>query len=459
MLGLQGLCAPCTARHISVDLCIGWRAVHISARACVAAKPNTINIHGTSYKTDDYTNIPSSIMARVFPTTQLPYQEHHPLKILRDEIERVFGKKYTPIRAPSPVVTSKLNFDDLGFPADHPGRMPSDTYYVNRETCLRTHTSAHEVETFRAGYKRWLLTADVFRRDEIDSSHYPVFHQMEGASVWSYDAFNRGGPVEQECVAMETILQQAGMEIHDDVNIDEADGWQDVHMRDHPDATKLALRHLKASLNTLVLALFRKRWAEEAQTNEPLRVRWIPATFPFTAPSFEVEVWFRGKWLEILGTGIVKQRTLDVAGIPKNLGWAFGLGLERIAMVLFSIPDIRLFWSEDARFLNQFKSAEPLNITFKPYSKYPPCYKDVSFWMPQSFHENDMFETVRDRAGDLVEDVVCIDDFLHPKTGRHSRCYRINYRSMDRNLENDQVNALHAEVVNAIVSHCHVQIR
>ena len=79
--------------------------------------------------------------------------------------------------------------------------------------------------------------------------------------------------------------------------------------------------------------------------------------------------------------------------------------------------------------------------------------------MPQSFHENDMFETVRDRAGDLVEDVVCIDDFLHPKSGRHSRCYRINYRSMDRNLENDQVNSLHAEVVNALVSRCHVEIR
>ena len=67
----------------------------------------------------------------------------------------------------------------------------------------------------------------------------------------------------------------------------------------------------------------------------------------------------------------MKQRTLDEAGIPDNVGWAFGLGLERIAMVLFSIPDIRLFWSQDPRFLNQFMGHDPKNVTFKPYSKIP----------------------------------------------------------------------------------------
>ena len=79
--------------------------------------------------------------------------------------------------------------------------------------------------------------------------------------------------------------------------------------------------------------------------------------------------------------------------------------------------------------------------------------------MPPTFHENDMFETVRDRAGDLVEDVVCIDDFVHPKTKRHSRCYRINYRSMDHNLENDQVNILHADVLEALGQRGQVEIR
>ncbi len=117
-------------------------------------------------------------------------------------------------------------------------------------------------------------------------------------------------------------------------------------------------------------------------------------------------------------------------------------------MILYSIPDIRLFWSKDPRFLSQFSSGKI--ATFKPFSKYPPCYKDVSFWVRDSgLHENDFCDVVRDTAGDFVEDVelVCrfllvaigdltlsnkIDAFTHPKTQRKSQCYRINYRSMDR---------------------------
>ena len=94
-----------------------------------------------------------------------------------------------------------------------------------------------------------------------------------------------------------------------------------------------------------------------------------------------------------------------IVEVPDSIGWAFGLGLERIAMILYSIPDIRLFWSQDQRFLSQF---QPGKISkFEPYSKYPPCHKDVSFWLPEgsTLHENDMCDVVRDSAGDLVEDV------------------------------------------------------
>jgi phenylalanyl-tRNA synthetase alpha chain len=98
-------------------------------------------------------------------------------------------------------------------------------------------------------------------------------------------------------------------------------------------------------------------------------------------------------------------KALNFAGVPSKIGWAFGLGLERIAMILYSIPDIRLFWSTDARFLSQFEEGKI--TTFSPYSKYPSCFKDVSFWSPQheSLHENDFCDLVRDVAGDLVEDV------------------------------------------------------
>lgn len=99
-------------------------------------------------------------------------------------------------------------------------------------------------------------------------------------------------------------------------------------------------------------------------------------------------------------------------GVPEKLGWAFGVGLERVAMLLFGIPDIRLFWSRDPRFLGQF--SEGRISRFVPFSKYPPCFKDVAFWVRGGnsagggvggFHENDMMECVRGVAGDLVEDV------------------------------------------------------
>lgn len=86
-------------------------------------------------------------------------------------------------------------------------------------------------------------------------------------------------------------------------------------------------------------------------------------------------------------------------------------------MVLFDIPDIRLFWSADDRFLKQF-TAGSMSTRFKPYSKYPPCYKDVAFWVSDVFTENNLCEVVRGVAGDLVEEVKLIDDFTHPKTVR-----------------------------------------
>jgi phenylalanyl-tRNA synthetase alpha chain len=91
--------------------------------------------------------------------------------------------------------------------------------------------------------------------------------------------------------------------------------------------------------------------------------------------------------------------------VPNDrVAWAFGLGLERIAMVLFQIPDIRLFWSQDPRFLQQFKSG--VVSQFQPYSKYPGTSKDVSFWLnDRDVHENDVYDVVRDSAGELVEEV------------------------------------------------------
>ena len=122
-------------------------------------------------------------------------------------------------------------------------------------------------------------------------------------------------------------------------------------------------------------------------------MRWVGAYFPFTDPSLELEIYFRDEWLEVLGSGVIQQRIVDHCGHSDKMGWAFGLGLERLAMVLYNIPDIRLFWSNDKRFLKQFKRDQPTD--FKPFSNYPPCLKDVAFWLPEHFHENDFYDAVR----------------------------------------------------------------
>jgi phenylalanyl-tRNA synthetase alpha chain len=197
------------------------------------------------------------------------------------------------------------NFDELGFAKDHPGRSLTDSYYLNQEYMLRTHTSAHEVETFRKGEEKWLLSADVYRRDEIDASHYPVFHQMEGAHVWK--------PQDLASIpALNTQLAQGLAKCHlvidDPTTISETNPYQASHDPEH--AAQIA-QHLKHSLNSLIFRLFGQA---RSMNDEPLRIRWIEAFFPFTTPSYEVEVWWNGEWLEILGCGVVMQKTLETAG-------------------------------------------------------------------------------------------------------------------------------------------------
>ena len=183
-------------------------------------------------------------------------QENHPLCILKNKVYSYFDATFhLPSGHPAfhkfddldPVVTVQACFDDLLIPPDHVSRSPSDTFYIDNNHCLRAHTSAHQTHFLRQGLSSFLVAGDVYRKDEIDSSHYPVFHQMEAVHIFD--------PAQS----------------HDDAVIED---------------------HLKQTLEGLVRALF-----------GDVSMRWSPDYFPFTHPSFELEVMFEGEWLEVLGCG------------------------------------------------------------------------------------------------------------------------------------------------------------
>lgn len=425
--------------------------------------PPVIELNGILYKTDEWTNVPPLILA--LTNRQLHQNPNHPIGILRDLIEKDFkGLGYTFYNNFRPIVTTFQNFDVLGFPEDHPGRSKLDTYYLNREHLLRTHTSAHEHECFQTcetpGY---FITADVYRRDEIDRTHYPAFHQMEGARLWSKDAPTLEDQLKADIAAIpptEIIVDDPFREVPAHKG-----NPKQAYMTNNE--VKLVSTHLKKTLEYLVNLVFEeakksalKAGSTEEYLNEPLKVRWVEAYFPWTSPSWEIEVWWKGEWLECCGCGVVQQQVLLNSGLKEDkLGWAFGIGLDRIAMLLFGVPDIRLFWSLDERFAKQFQKGQI--STFQAFSKFPGVKRDVSYWITEGnpIHTNDLMEVVRGHGGDLVESVVLKDEFIHPKTGKKSQCFSVHYQSMERNLTNTEINDIHKRVENELVNTFKVEIR
>jgi phenylalanyl-tRNA synthetase alpha chain len=326
---------------------------------------------------DKFCNIKPSIEQKM--GRNLHNQKNHPIEIIKkliykyfDSLENYNFKKYDTL---SPIVSTSDNFDKLLIPKDHPCRKRSDTYYVNNDTVLRTQTSAHQNELFAQGVTSYLVAGDVYRKDEIDKSHYPVFHQMEGVSVVS-----NGVDVEEELFRV---------------------------------------------LDGLVEFLFPNC---EYRRNDDY--------FPFTEPSYEYEVKYKGEWLEILGCGITHQEILNNNNL-KGKYWAFGLGLERLCMVLFNIPDIRYMWTTDNKFLDQFRSGEV--IEFKPYSKLDAVTRDVSFWLSTEEVQtngdgfewsalNDFYEYIREITDDLVEQVKLMDKFYNKKKDLYSHTFRVTFK-------------------------------
>jgi phenylalanyl-tRNA synthetase alpha chain len=161
--------------------------------------------------------------------------------------------------------------------------------------------------------------------------------------------------------------------------------------------------------------------------------------------------------MEVLGCGVLRDGVLKNAGIDttNHTAWAFGIGIERLAMRLFKIKDIRLFWSDDKRFLNQFKSGKI--VEFKAISKFPACYKDFTFYVDNKFEETDFHQLVRDCAGDTVEEVKCLDTFT--KDDKTSKCFRVNFRHMSKSLTNSEINDLQFKIRDGIKDVLKLELR
>jgi len=416
------------ARISSSYLCAGRRGVLQDSRSNITARKNFGSGRFKAFSAirredvitgDPHNNVSDYIYQRL--GINLHQRPDHPLGILKNVIGDYFDSKFGDNAFKRfddiyPIVSTFENFDSVLVPKDHISRSVNDTYYVNADNVLRCHTSAHQYEKLKSGEKQFLVTGDVYRRDTIDATHFPVFHQMEGVRVFEASELNS----------------------------------------DHLSEVEVVSKELKETLEGLAQHLFGE-----------VEMRWVDAYFPFTEPSYELEIYFNGEWLEVLGCGVMQQSILEDSGNPGKKAWAFGLGLERLAMVLFDIPDIRLFWSDDPRFSNQFNAqmfrAGGVGMKkFKSYSKYPPCLKDVSFWLPENvtnFTENNLCELVRGVAGNLVEEVKLIDEFHNSKTGKTSNCFRIVYRSMERSLTDEEVNELQDSVRAKMVEGLGVALR
>ena len=232
----------------------------------------------------------------------------HPNTIALEEVERIFvGMGYEVVEGPE-VEYDYYNFEALNIPANHPAKDEQDTFYINDKILLRTQTSPVQVREMEKGKLpiRMIAPGRVFRSDEVDATHSPSFHQIEGLVIDKYITF--------------------------------AD--------------------LKGTLAEFAKQLF----------GEETKVKFRPHHFPFTEPSAEVDVtcfkcggkgcrFCKGSgWIEILGCGMVHPRVLEMSGIDSEeySGFAFGMGLERIALLKYEIDDMRLLYENDDRFLRQF---------------------------------------------------------------------------------------------------------
>jgi phenylalanyl-tRNA synthetase alpha chain len=342
----------------------------------------------------------SSQIRRLLSLSDLSRTENSPVFYVTEAIKKIPSLAGSDIVSIPRIISTELNFDLLGFPKTHQGRNSSDTYYVTQTDVLRTQTTTMWSYYLRDpdiiskleenGSVRAICHGNVYRKDEIDRSHYPVFHQIDGLCITSRD-IKEYTTDDLAQILIEIAQSIFGLDVHYQIESD---------------------------------------------------------TFPFTDPSIQLHIYWNEQWLEIVGAGLVNKNVLSLLGIDpaKYNGWAFGFGLDRIAMIKMNIPDIRLLWSTDERITKQFTG---LDSKYTPVSKYPSTDRDISIIVRKDVAINDLFGAMRDcgfnNKEDLIEEVSLLDTFENEikfGNGYISYTFRIRYRSHLRTLTTEEINSI-----------------
>ncbi|MBL7223664.1 MAG: phenylalanine--tRNA ligase subunit alpha [Candidatus Brocadiae bacterium] len=234
------------------------------------------------------------------PGIHRPLGHEHPLRRTEAELREVFARLGFEVAEGPEVELEYYNFEALNIPADHPARDGFDTFYIEGDVVLRSHTSPVQIRVMeqRQPPIRVVVPGRVYRPDTPDATHSPVFHQIEGLVVGEGVTF--------------------------------------------------------ADLKAVLTMAMRELFGPDTAT------RFRPSFFPFTEPSAEVDVSYavngEKRWLELLGAGMVHPKVFEAVGYDaeRYTGFAFGMGIDRVAMLKYGIPDIRLFFENDVRFLEQF---------------------------------------------------------------------------------------------------------
>ncbi|MEQ1561600.1 MAG: hypothetical protein ABL899_02675 [Nitrospira sp.] len=342
-------------------------------------------------------DIEASRIKRYLSMPDLSRTEGSPIKEIVDKTLKVKSLEGLDIIKIPEIISTDILFDLFNMPEGHPARSTSDTYYVDKKNVLRTHDTVFwyyylnlpeiKERIARGESVGALCYGKVYRKDEIDNRHMNVFHQIGGLFL-------------------------------------------------APDNKKITTpEDLKGVLSDVAKSIF----------GENVNFRFYDHTFPYTDPSFEMEAEINGKWVEMLGSGLPRKTVLSNFGLEGYNGWAFGFGIERLAMASMELPDIRLLWSEDPRVTKQLK----IGNKFVEVSKFPPVVRDISFVVDNTFVPNDYFDLVRETAPNLVEQVELIDKYENAEkfgANKVSYAYRVTYRHLDKTLTGEEVDEIHKKL-------------